>query len=130
MKLFKIPRTDQNKTGEGVLKGILLISSSSHLQRNAAHTFKPTLVFHTVATIYPSVTPISAKLSPFISKAAVRDTYYRETLSLHTHPHSHSIIRSSMTTLILIAVKILVKSMHSSFRLTALLLREVQGQAS
>lgn len=61
---------------------------SSHLQSNTAHTFKLTSTFHTAETIYPSVTPISAKLAPFISKAAVRDTYYTETLSLDTHSHA------------------------------------------
>lgn len=62
---------------------------SSHLQSNTAHTLRLTSAFHTAATIYPSVTPISAKLAPFISKAAVRDTYYTETLSprhAYTHP--------------------------------------------
>ncbi len=102
----------------------------SNLQSNAAHTFKLTPAFHTAATIYPSVTPISAKLAPFISKAAVRDTYYTETLSLDTHTHTHSRIGNPMTTLFLNAVKTLVKSMHSSFRLTTVLLCEEKGQVS
>lgn len=56
----------------------------SHLQSNPTPTFKLTSAFHTATTIYPSVTPISVKLAPFISKAAVRDTYYTETFSLDT----------------------------------------------
>lgn len=103
---------------------------SFHLQSNTAHTFKLTSAFHTAATIYPSVTPISAKLAPFISKAAVRDTYYTETLSADTHTHAHSRIGNPMTTLFLNAVKTLVKSMHSSFRLTTVLLCEEKGQVS
>lgn len=96
-------------------------SCSSHLQSHTARTFKLTSAFHTAATIYPSVTPISAELAPFISKAAVRDSYYTETLSLDTHTQTHSRSGNTMTTLFLSAVKTLVKSMHSSFRLTTVL---------
>lgn len=64
------------------------LGPSSHLQSNSAADFKPTSAFHSAATIYLSVTPISAKLAPFISKAAVRDTYYTETLSPDTRSHA------------------------------------------
>lgn len=112
------------------MKGFSKALCLSHLQSNTAQTFNLTSSFHTATTIYPSVTPISAKLAPFISKAAVRDTYYTETLSLDTHTRTHSRISKAMTTLFLNAVKTLVKLTHSSFRLTTLLLCEEKGQAS
>lgn len=76
---------------------------SPHLRCDAARTLEPTPAFHTVATIYPSVTPISAKLPPFISKAAVRDTYYAETLSPHHAREPLNQARVPMTILFLIA---------------------------
>lgn len=86
------PGMAQNKTGERVF------------QRRFPHlSFKPAPAFHTAAAIYPSVTPISAELAPFISKAAVRDTYNAESLSLDTHTRTHSRTRNTMTTLFLYA---------------------------
>lgn len=86
------PGTVRNKTGETVFQ-----------RRFPRLTFKPAPAFHTAAAIYPSVTPISAELAPFISKAAVRDTYNTETLSLDTHTQTHSRSRNAMTTLFLYA---------------------------
>lgn len=80
------PGTVWNKTGE------------RHFPRL---TFNPAPAFHTAAAIYPSVTPISAKLAAFISKTAVRDTYNAEILSLDTHTRPHSRTRNAMTTLFL-----------------------------
>lgn len=84
------PGTARNKTGEGVFQ-----------RRFPRLTFKPASAFHTAAAIYPSVTPISAELAPFISKAAARDTYYAESLSLDTHTRTRSRTKNAMTTLFL-----------------------------
>lgn len=105
------PKTARNKTGERVF------------QRRFPHlTFKPAPAFHTAAAIYPSVTPISAELAPFISKAAVRDTYNAKPFPL---------IRIRGPTqgpgtpwLLYFSTPVKnrhVESMHGSFRLTAVL---------
>lgn len=82
------PGTARKKIGETVFQ-----------RRFPRLTFKPTRAFHTVAAIYPSVTPISAELAPFISKAALRDTYNAEILSLDTHTQTHSRTRNYFTSL-------------------------------
>lgn len=84
--------TAQNKTGERVFQRRFF---------PLCLTFKQASASHTAAAIYPSVTPISTELAPFISKAAVRDTYYAETLSLDTPRQTRSRTGNAMTTLFL-----------------------------
>lgn len=90
------PGTARNKAGERVFQ-----RRFSFLFSPLCLTFKPASASHAAAAIYPSVTPISAKLAPFISKAAVRDTYYAETLSLDTPSRNRSRTGNATTTLFL-----------------------------